>query len=137
MKDFIHIYNYIESAVNTEQRPVYCASQYEPVPESFPACYITEAQHRKSRRYTTLRFDDGHYIRDWEVQIYSNKEEGALAECHALMEDVERAFAELAFLETFCGQMENADPSVTRLVARFTATIGSADTMPVNTSQGD
>ena len=137
MKDFIQIYNYIESAVNTEQRPVYCASQYEPVPRSFPACYITEAQHRKSRRYTTLQFDDGHYIRDWEVQIYSNKEEGALAECHALMEDVERAFAELAFLETFCGQMENADPSVTRLVARFTATIGSADTMPVNTTQGD
>jgi len=130
MKDFKRIYTYIESAVNTTERPVYCASQYEPVPEEFPAVYITEAQHRKDRRYVTLAHDDGHYVRDWEVQIFSNKTEGALMQCHGLMDDVEKAFAEIAFIETFCGQMQNADPSITRLVARFTATIGSADTMP-------
>lgn len=130
MKDFKSIYTYVEAAVNTVERPVYCASQLEPVPREFPACYITEAQHRKDRSYVTLAHDDGHYVRNWEVQIFSNKTNGGLMECHDLMDDVESAFQHLAFIETYCGQQENIDPSVTRLVARFTATIGSADQMP-------
>lgn len=137
MKDFIRIYSYVEAAVNTAQRPIYCASQLEPVPRSFPACYITEAQHRKDRGYVTLAHDDGHYIRDWEVQIFSNKQSDGLMECHAIMEDVEKAFAEIQFIETYCGQMQNIDPTITRLVARFTATIGSADQMPEINIQGD
>lgn len=130
MKDFYQIYTYIEKAVNTDIRPVYCNSQYEPIPESFPACYITEADHRKDRRYVTLAHDDGHYIRDWEVQVFSNKINGGLVECHDIMDDVERAMNELLFIETYCGQQQNADPSITRLVARFSVTIGSADEMP-------
>ena len=132
-KTFNAIYSYVESAVNTDSRPVYCNSVYEPVPSSFPACYITEAQHRKDRQFVTLAHDDGHLVKNWEVQVYSNKESGALAECHELMEDVEKAFAELLFIETYCGQQANADPSVKRLVARFTATIGDDDDMPTTT----
>lgn len=130
MINFNDIYNHIEAAVNTEEHPVYCASQLEPVPESFPACYITEAEHRKSRAYVTLAYDDGHFIRNWEVQVFSNKVTDALAECHEIMEYAEDAFQRLRFIETYCGQQQNADPSVTRLVARFTSTIGSADQMP-------
>lgn len=130
MKGFKEIYTYVEAAVNTVERPVYCGSQYEPIPEEFPACYITEAEHRKSRMYVTLAHDDGHFIRNWEVQVFSNKTNGGLMECHAIMDDVERAFQELAFIETYCGQQQNADPTITRLVARFTGTVGSADELP-------
>jgi len=127
------IYTYIEGAVNTEQRPVYCASQNEPKPSEFPACYITEAQHRKDRRYVTLAFDDTHYIRDFQVQVFSNKQSGALLECHSIMKDAETAFHSIGFIETYCGEQRNIDPSVTRLVARFTRTIGGADTLPTTT----
>ena len=137
MKGFKEIYTYIEGKTNTAQRPVYCASKYEPIPFEFPACYITEAEHHKNSTYVTLNHDDGHLVRNWEVQVFSNKQSGGLMECFSIMEDIETAFAELAFVETYCGQQQNIDPTITRLVARFTATIGSADTMPETNTQGD
>lgn len=124
------IYTYIESAVNTANRPVYCTSRYEPVPEDFPACYIHETDHRPSRTAVQLDFQDEQLIRSWEVQAFSNLTNGALAECYDIIADAEIAFKQLFFIETSCSQVQNADPSVVRVVARFTRVIGSADTMP-------
>ena len=128
------IYDYVEKRVNTAERPVYCASRYEPVPNSFPACFITEATHRPDRASITLDFADDQVIRDFEVQVSSNKVTTGLQEAYEIMEDVETAMKELYFIETYCNQVTNIDPSVVRLVARFTRVIGGADAMPNNTN---
>ena len=123
------IYNYVESQVNISGRPVYCASRLEPVPEFFPACFITENDHFPRRDAIALDFSDEQVERHFEVHVHSNLVNGALSEAHDIMSDVEAAFREMYFIETYCGQTNNLDPTVVHLVARFTRLIGGADTL--------
>lgn len=124
------IYDFTTQRVDLPTRHVYCASRLEPIPEEFPACYITEINHRPRQANVTLAFDDEQLVRDFEVHVFSNLQNGALSEAYDIMGDAEAAFRELYFLETYCGQTNNIDPTVVHLVARFTRFIGGADTLP-------
>lgn len=126
------IYDYVADAVDTTSRHVYCVGVYEPTPSEFPCAYIHETDHRPMRSAVTLDFTDDQLIKSWEVQVFSNKRNGALAECYDIIADAEIAFKQLYFIETSCSQVQNIDPSVTRVVARFTRVIGGTDTMPTH-----
>jgi hypothetical protein len=69
--------------------------------------------------------------RDFEAHVFSNLKNGALSEARDIMSDVETAFREMYFVETYCGQTTNADPQVIHLVARFTRNIGDGDALTI------
>lgn len=123
------IYSYVEAQVNLNNRPVYCASRLEPIPESFPACFIVENDHFPRRSAIDLGFEDEQVERHFEVHVHSNLVNGALAQAHEILSDAEAAFRELYFIETYAGQTNNIDPTIVHLVARFTRFIGSGDTL--------
>lgn len=125
------IYDTIESAVNLVGRPVYCASKREPIPESFPACYIVEDDHSFIRSAIPLNFSDAPLTRNFSVEVYSSLTNGALTEAREIMDDVEEVMMQLGFIETYCGQTNNADPSVTRIVGRFTRVFGANDPLEI------
>ena len=130
MINYIDIYDYVEAEVNTEDRPVYCASRLEPVPQSFPACYITAMDtHALSQNYT-LAYDDEQAHFDMEVHVFTNEENGALYAANLIMDDVRTAFRKLYFKESFVGETANIDPTIVHLVGRFSRNIGGADQMP-------
>lgn len=126
------IFDFVESRTNTSDRPVYCASRYELVPDSFPCAYISEVSRVRNIRNVTFDFNDEQYRVIWEVQVFSDKTNGGLAECYSIIEDVERAFNEMYFRQTMRNQVTSADPKVTRVVARFERIICAVDEMPVN-----
>lgn len=124
------IYTYVADAVNTEERPVYCSSRYEPVPEYFPALYLAETSRRDVQRYVTLKFDEDVHEVTWEAQVFSNSANDAVNETHTIMDDVYAAFREMNFMQTFCAEIPDTDPSIYRMVARFERIIGGANTIP-------
>ena len=126
----IDVYNYIEASVNTLARPVYCEARLEVAPESFPACYIVETSSESQFQDYTLDFTDEQVRRDFEVQVYSNLTDGALAQAESIMADVRAAFRKLYFIENFVGRTDNIDPTVVRMVGRFHRVIGGSDQMP-------
>lgn len=124
------IYNYIEAAVNTTERPVYCASVVEPISAQFPACQIVEIDHPVHQRALPLSFAHKTAVtvrRDFEVHVFSNLKNRALSEARSIMEDVEIAFRQLSFIETMCRQTDNVDATVIHLVARFTRIVADGD----------
>lgn len=123
------IYTYVEEEVNTESHPVYCASVLEPIPKSFPACFIVEINHYPSRSNIELDFNDEQLVRDFEVHTFSSRMNDALTEAMDIMEDVETAMREIGFIETYCGQANNIDPNVVHVAARFTRIFGGEDTI--------
>ena len=124
------IYTAVEGAVNLTSRPVYCTSRREPVPESFPAFHLYELGHQDIRSSVTLKSTDEAKTVQFEAQVFSNLTHGAQDEAFDIMEDAEAALKRLGFMETFCSPIENADPSIFRIVARFERVIGSGDEMP-------
>ncbi len=130
MINYIDIYDYVEQRVNTENRPVYCASRIEPVPQSFPACYITVMDdHSLSWNYT-LAYDDEQTEMTFEVHVFTNEQNGALYSANLIMADVRTAFRNLYFKESFVGETGNIDPTIVHMVGRFSRKIGGADQMP-------
>ena len=123
------IYTHVEEEVNTESRPVYCASILEPIPKSFPACFIVEINHYPSRSNIELDFNDEQLVRDFEVHAFSSRMNDALTEAMDIMGDVETAMREIGFIETYCGQANNLDPNVVHVAARFTRIFGGEDTI--------
>jgi len=129
-----YIYNYIEEAVNLTSRPVYCASRLEIVPSSFPAAYIFEV-NRYDRGAINLKRTDKMKFVTWEAQVFSNLTVGAVDEAYSVMTDIDDAFARLGFTQTYCQPIDNADPTIYRLMGRWTRLIGDGDEFPVTTEE--
>ena len=126
----IDIYDYVATAIDTVERPVYCNARLEVVPEEFPACYIVETESSSQQQNYTLEFTDEQVRRDFEVQVFSNLENGALEQAESIMDDVRAAFRRLYFIENYVGAIDNIDPTVVRMVGRFHRVIGGNDQMP-------
>lgn len=126
----IDVYNYIASAVNTTERPVYCNARLDVVPEHFPACYIDEIGSASQAQDYTLDFLDEQVRRDFEVHVFSNLENGALVEADSIMDDVRAAFRRIYFIENTVGKTDNIDPTVIHLVGRFHRVIGGGESLP-------
>jgi hypothetical protein len=133
----IDVYNYIAEAIDRPERPVSCSARREPVFETFPACSIVQLNDSSISRNYTLNYDDEQVQRNFEVQVFSNLQTGALLEAEGIMNEVRSAFRRLYFKESFVGRIENTDPTIIRLVGRFHRTIGGADEMPDTETQGD
>ena len=126
------IYSYVEAALTASHPGLYCASRLEPVPPNFPSVEIVEINHAEITRTLPLNFGSHDTVslrRDFEAHVFSNLKNGALTQARDIMEDVETAFREMYFVETYCGQTNNADQQVIHLVARFTRNIGDGDAL--------
>ena len=123
------IFTKLDTDVNTTSRPVYMTSRYEPIWETFPACYVTEISRRDLRNAIDLNFSDNVKVVGWEAQVFSNKTVGAVDEAHAIMTDIETSFREMKFIETYCAETPYNDRSIYRIVARFERVIADADTL--------
>lgn len=124
------VYTYVRNAIVAAHSGTYVTARREPVPKNFPAVWLVEMNRVRTQRFATLANDDQQYESTFEVQIFSNKQNGALAEAYSILDTVESAFKRLGYFETFCEQVTNVDPSVFRIVARFSRQIGMADVIP-------
>jgi hypothetical protein len=124
------IYTEIADAVTTAFPSAYCSSRIEPIPDHFPAVYIRMIGYTIPQETYSLNFD-GHAERPTlEVQIFSNKENGALSEAYAIMEVVKSAMTGMYFLCDFIEPIDNIDPSVFRLASRWHRIIGDGEVLP-------
>ena len=130
MIDRVDIYDYLESQVNLNSRPVAMSSRFEPTPEEFPFCFANEISRSDVRQNVTLNVDQNVKNIGWEVQVFSNKEVGAVEEAFDIMSDVEVAMQEMKFIETYCHETPWTDRSIYRVVARFERVIADSDSLP-------
>ncbi len=124
------VYTYVRNAVANAHSGIYITSRPEMVTKSFPAVQLIEANRSRPEQYATLANDDDQYVSTFEAEIYSNKVNGAAQEAYDILGTVESAFKRLGYFETFCEPILNIDPSVYRIMARFTKQIGMGDSLP-------
>lgn len=87
----------------------------------------------RPQQYATLANDDGQWISTFEVEIFSNLRDGARTQAYKVLYAIEDAFKELAYFEEFCEPVLDADPSIYRIVARFSRQLGEGDQIPTLT----
>ena len=106
------------------------SSRRELVAKVLPAVYLYEMNRTRPQQYATLANDDEQWESTFEANIYANSLNGAKASAYDILYVVESAFKRLGYFETFGEPMDNIDPSLVRIVARFTRQIGKGDEIP-------
>ena len=117
------IFTAVATALRTAHTGIFVTGEYVPVPPSFPAVSIIEADNRIVEEMRTLRIEDAASVM-YEVQIYSAKTSGKKAEAKAIAETVNTAFTSLGFTRTLMNQIPNFnDATIYRIVCRYEAII--------------
>lgn len=114
------IYNAVANKITEYDSNVYISQRYELIPRSIPCVFVQQISKVRTRRFADLSNTDNQYRLTFEVQVF----EKSMAKMYALMETVENTFKELSFFEEMCEPIDNADMSVCRMVARFSAQLG-------------
>ena len=124
------VFDYVANAVDDAIQGVRITSHREPVAKSLPALYMYEMNRTRPQRYATLANDDEQWESTFEAEIYTNDLDGARTNAYNILYVVEDAFKRLGYFETFCEPIDNIDPSLFRINARFTRQIGRGDILP-------
>ncbi len=127
------VYTYVRNAIVASHSGAYVTARREPVPKNFPAIELTEMNRVRAERFATLANDDDQYDSTFQAEIFSNAQNGALEEAYSILETIEGAFKRLGYFETYCQPIDNVDPSIFRIISRFTRQIGMADVIPTST----
>lgn len=101
---------------------IFVTGEYTPTPPRFPCVFINEADN------ANVGFDGcNHEIVTgvmYEVEVYSNKQNGKKAEAKAIMKVVDELLTRYGFTRTLMQQIPNmSDASIFRLVARYSAAV--------------
>lgn len=101
---------------------VFVTGEYTPTPPFFPCVYISEADNFNAG------FDgcNTEVVTGvmYEIDVYSNKQNGKKAEAKSIMAIVDSVMTPLGFTRTLLQQIPNmSDATIFRLTARYTAAV--------------
>lgn len=124
------LYTSIANALRTRFKGIYVSPEYVRKPSVFPAVYIVEQDntvHRTGRDTGSIEnFADVMY----QVDVFSNKNDGRKAEAKAIAAFVDERFAEFGFTRSFLNPVPNLDDAtIYRMTGRWIATVGKDETI--------
>ena len=125
-----YVFNYVATVVNNEYPSMKITSRREPVSKQFPLVYLHESNRTRPEQYATLANDDEQWVSTFECEVYTNEPDGNMSNAYAITEVVESAMKSLGYIETFCQPIDNIDPLLVRIFARFVRQIGAGDEIP-------
>lgn len=118
------VFTKVKNKITTElgSDKVFVTGEYTPTPPFLPCVFISEADNFNAG------FDGcNHEIVTgvmYEVEVYSNKQNGKKAEAKSIMAIVDGAMTPLGFRRTLLQQVPNMqDATIFRLTARYTAAV--------------
>lgn len=118
------VFTKVKTAITTAYgaNKVFVTGEYTPTPPFFPCVYISEADNFNAG------FDGcNHEVVTgvmYEVEVYSNKQNGKKAEAKDIMKTVDGVLTPLGFTRTLLQQIPNmSDATIYRLTARYTAAV--------------
>lgn len=124
------VYTSVVNAINAQYPNAYCTARYEPVPSSFPACYIHEIDNYRPIQYTQLDFKDVQWESAFEIQVVSAHQNSAASEAYSIMDIAREAFNKLYYREF--SEVTHDDGEKFTIIGRFRRRIGGGDVMPSN-----
>ena len=118
------VFTYLSSELRTQYPGIYCVGEYVAAPSTFPAVSIVEADNRVFTRMRTATIENAASVM-YEVNIYSNRQNGKKQEAKAIAETIDRLFEVKGFTRTTRNQVPNFnDATIYRLVCRYEGVIG-------------
>ena len=121
------IYTYVRNAVKAVYSSAYTTSKYEPTPSSFPCVMVRTIGQIRPTSGIQLDFADKQIRYTVEIQVFSNKKGSSQSQANAVMDVVSTAMNDLYFIQDMREPVDNADATISRVIARFHRIVGGGD----------
>ncbi len=122
------LYDEIAKLVLESYPSAYVTGENVEIPASFPAVSIIEAVNQAEESREDTSDSENAAILSYSVNVYSNSASEAKQECRAIMKLIDERMRLLNMRRSFSRPVNNAaDPSIYRLVARFTGMVDRND----------
>lgn len=116
----------VDTALNTAGYKDIVGTSYQDVPANFPWVFFEQSDsYEDVAKHNSTRTNNHEYV-VYEADIYSNKNNGAKAECKAILSVIDQEMASLGFSRTTAQPMKPmSEMYKARLFVRYRATIDS------------
>lgn len=122
----VDIFDAAARAVLAVSPDAYVSSQHVSVPPQFPAVSLVETSNVELSGTEDSSGEERYAAVTYEMNVYSASRDDPKSECRAILGAADRALRSRNLSRTFMGPVDNAaDPSIYRIVARWTGVIGS------------
>ena len=116
------IYNKIATDILTSFPKCYVAQVRELTNRKIPCAFIEQISKARVEQYATLANTDEQARLGFEVEVYGH----TIKEAYEIMVVAEDSFKSIGFFELSCTPIASGDPSIYRLVSRFSGVTGKA-----------
>lgn len=124
------IYTRVTNAVKTAYPSCYRSGKIEMTAESYPAIYVVKVASNRTYEGTDLCYTDSQHRVTYQVDVYTNGQ-NSMSTAEGIMEVAENAFSQMYFRMTMCSPVDNIDPTVYRMTARFERIICGNELTPI------
>lgn len=122
------VFTQIANAIEENYPNATVVSEHLGTVSSFPCVEIVEENNSTYVRSLDNDLTEHHANLLYSVNVYSNKVSGAKTEARNILEIVDRELQAMKFIRSFMQPIPNADRSIYRLTARYTAIVGKGIT---------
>ena len=122
------VFNTVATSLRTEFSGIFVSGENIAAPSSFPAVTIVEMDNSVYDRSVDSSSSENHVTLMYQCEVYSNKTSGRKAEAKSIMDTIDDEMTTLGFIRLSNSPMQNMDPSIYRLVARYKAVVGKNGT---------
>lgn len=119
------IFTRLEQAVQTQYPGISVSSENVPVPKSFPAVSIEEADNSLFKLTRTLDGAEQHSAVLYVINVYSALAIGKKTQAKSIMKILDAEMMNMGFTRINCVRTQNIDDAVYRLTARYKAVISN------------
>ena len=118
------LFTIIANALRDRFSGIFVSGEYVPIPASFPAVSVVEADNATYAQTRTSSNVEYHAQVMYEVDVYSNRAKGKKTEAKAIISVIDEIFLRYGFTRMFCEATPNMnDATIYRMTARYRAIV--------------
>ena len=115
------IFTELYTLLTTTYSGIYVTGEYTPTPDKFPCVFIEEADNYTVSLDGSNKGEVSEVM--YEINVFSNLQDGRKSECKKIIKTIDEHMTLRGFVRTMCRPIQNADPSVYRMISRYQASV--------------
>ena len=115
------IFTELYTLLTTKYSGIFVTGERVPVPDLFPCVFIEESDNYTVSLNGSNQGEESAVM--YEINVFSNKQNGRKSECKDIIKTIDDYMTLRGFTRNMCRPVENIDPTIYRMVARYTASV--------------
>ena len=115
------IFTELYTLLTTTYNGIFVTGEYTPVPDQFPCVFIEESDNYTVSLNGSNKGEVSAVM--YEINVFSDLQNGRKSQCKEIIKTIDDFMTVRGFTRNLCRPVQNIDPSIYRMLARYTASV--------------